>query len=293
MLFRRVFAGLSCLCAAGVCAQDAAIELRTTEVVPGIYMIDSANDVFVGGNMGLITGEDGVILIDDGLETIGAPLLNAIREETGASVDFLLNTHYHGDHVGSNAALAAQGATILAHYNIRKRMAESTGDQAYPDSALPVITYDDGVTLHLNGFTVQAVHVANAHTDGDSIIYFPDVNVIHTGDVLFNGMFPYIDLGGGGSVDGFIAALDRVIALADDETRIISGHGPLADRGDVQASRDMLADSLARVKVLVDEGRSEDEIVAANPLADYDADWTWGFITTERITRTLVQSLSR
>ncbi len=293
MTFRTIGTVAVALLASGALfAQEGRYRLKSTEVVPGLYMLDSADDQFVGGNMGLLIGADGVILIDDGLEAVGPALLAAIADVTGEPVDFVINTHVHGDHVGSNAALHGQGATIVAHDNIRKRMAEATGDSASPREALPEITYADGVTFHMNGFTTRAHHVAKAHTDGDSIIHFPDVNVIHTGDVLFNGMFPFIDLASGGSVDGYLAAQNKLIALADGDTKIISGHGPLAKRSDVQRARDMLSDAHARVKRLADRGMSEDQVVAENPLSVYES-WSWGFITTERMTRQLYQSLTQ
>jgi len=289
-----VVAGAALLLAQGVTlAQDAEIRIRSAEVVPGLYMLDGADDQFAGGNMGLLMGDDGVILIDDGLEVVGPALLAAIAELAGKPVDFLINTHAHGDHVGSNLALYNHGAVIMAHENIRRSMAAATGDEAAPAGALPSITYGDGVNIYKNGIAIRVIHVASAHTDGDSILYFPDINVIHTGDVLFNGLFPFIDLDGGGSVPGYLAALNSVLALSDANTKIIPGHGPLGGRADAQRARDVLADCLARVKQLVDEGRSEEEIVAANPLDLYHDDWNWGFITTERMTRTLVRSLSR
>ena len=274
-------------------AQDQPIRIQSTEVVPGMHLLEGADGRFAGGNMLLLTGSDGVILIDDGLDVIEAALLNAVRNIAGAPVDFLVNTHFHGDHTGTNAALQAQGATIIAHDNIRKRLAAATGDEAMPESALPVITFDDGVSLHLNGIAAHAIHLPSAHTDGDSIIYFPDANVIHTGDVLFNGLFPFIDLEGGGSVAGYLTAQDKIIALANADTKIVAGHGPLATRADVRRARDVLADSRMRIKRLLDAGRSEEDIVAANPLADYHDDWNWGFITTERMTRTLIQDMTR
>ena len=158
--------------------------------------------------------------------------------------------------------------------------------------ALPELTYTDEVTFHLNGHTAHVFHVANAHTDGDSVIRFPEVNVIHTGDVLFNQMFPFIDLDRGGSVAGFIAAQQLILSLADDDTQIIPGHGALADKADLQVSIDMLVDAQARVKALVDAGKSKDEILASNPLADYHDVWNWDFISTERMTETLYRSLT-
>ncbi len=288
----RASATLSLLMASAlVCAQEG-LSLKSTEVAPGLYMLDSADQQFVGGNMGLVVGDDGIILIDDGLEVIGPALLAAIAEVTGAPVDYVINTHYHGDHTGSNAALNDVGATIVAHENIRTRLADAEGADAVPESALPTITYQEGINFYLNDLAVQVVHAPNAHTDGDSILYFPDINVIHTGDVLFNGMFPFIDLDGGGSVDGFLRALDRVIALADADTIIIPGHGTLANHSDVQRARNALADCQTRVRTLVDRGMSESDIVAANPLESYHDDWNWDFITTERMTRTLYRSLT-
>ena len=158
--------------------------------------------------------------------------------------------------------------------------------------ALPEITFSDAVTFHLNGHTAYVFHVPNAHTDGDAVIQFPEVNVIHSGDILFNGMFPFIDLDSAGGVDGYIAAQEKILSMSDADTKIMSGHGPMASKGDLQSAHDMLVDVLARVKKLVDAGRSEDDILAENPLASYHDDWNWGFITTERMTRTLYRSLT-
>ena len=158
--------------------------------------------------------------------------------------------------------------------------------------ALPELTFTDAVTFHLNGHTAKVFHVASAHTDGDSVIHFPEVNVIHAGDVLFNGLFPFIDMDSGGSLRGFIAAQKTVLALADDQTKIIPGHGGLASKADLQASIDMLEDARERVWALVDAGRTADEVVAENPLADYGETWNWGFITTERMTRQMYRALT-
>lgn len=279
--------------AAAAQAQDEPLELRSTEIAPGLYMLESADDRFTGGNMALSIGEDGVILIDDGIEQVGPELLESIAELTGEPVDYLINTHVHGDHTGSNAALHEHGAAIFAHDKLRARLAAGTGDDAVPPAALPEITYSDSVTFYLNGIKAYVFHVESAHTDGDSVIHFPDLNVIHTGDVLFNRLFPFIDLDSGGSVDGFLAAQDKILAMADDDTIIVPGHGGLADRADLALARDMLADSRDRVQALVDAGMSEDDIVAENPLADYHDTWNWGFITTERMTRQLYRSLTQ
>ncbi|MDX1480715.1 MAG: MBL fold metallo-hydrolase [Woeseiaceae bacterium] len=284
-LWTPVAALLTCT---AVHAQNAELRLDSSEVVPGMYAIYSADEQFVGGTMALLIGEDGEVLIDAGIEQISEALLDAVAELAGDPVDFLINTHVHGDHVGSNAALHEDGATIVAHTNIRERL---LSDDESPAAALPQITYDNGVTLHLNGFTTQVIHVPNAHTDGDSIIWFPDVNVIHAGDVLFNGLFPFIDAGSGGGVEGYLAAMSRIITLADNETKIIAGHGPvIASRADVQRAQNMIVDARGKVKALKAGGMSEDEVVAANPLAEYES-WSWGFINTERMTRQMYQSL--
>jgi glyoxylase-like metal-dependent hydrolase (beta-lactamase superfamily II) len=279
-----------------VSAQQGEISFKSTEVAAGLHMLEGDGG-FAGGNMGLLVGEDGTILIDDSMPPFSDQLLSAVAGVTDDDVDFLINTHIHGDHIGNNELLGKLGATIVAHDNIRHRMVTDGVDSREgkipaPKDALPVLTFSDAVTFHLNGHTAHVFHAAGAHTDGDAVIHFTDINVIHTGDVLFNGIFPYIDLDSGGSVDGFIHAQERILALANDDTRIIPGHGPLASKADLQVSIDMLRDSRERVAALVREGLSEDEIVAANPLASYHDDWNWGFITTERMTRTLVRGLA-
>lgn len=263
------------------------ISFKATAVADGLYMLEGVGG-FAGGNLGLLAGEDGVVLIDDGLEQYSTKLLDAVGETAGAPVDFVINTHVHGDHVGGNAALHATGARIVAHDSIRVRMVDA---EAAPE-ALPELTFNNEVSFHLNGQQAHLVHLPRAHTDGDAVILFPDANVMHTGDAMFNGLFPFIDLDSGGSVDGYIAAQTRLIDLANEETRIIPGHGPLANRGDLVRARDMLVDAAARVQALLDKGMSGEEIVAANPLADYHDNWNWDFITTERMTETLIRALS-
>ena len=268
-------------------AQEQNISWKSTELAPGLYMLEGQGG-FPGGNLGLITGDDGVVLIDAGLEPLVAVTVAAIESLTGDPIDFVINTHAHGDHVGANEVLHGKGATIVAHENLRTRMVKDGSNRA----ALPELTFTDAVTFHLNGHTAKVFHVANAHTDGDSVIHFPEVNVIHAGDVMFNHLFPYIDLDGGGSVAGFIAGQKKIIAIADDETKIIPGHGALANKADLQAAVDMLEDAQARVKALVDAGKSQEEVIAGNPLADYEDGWSWEFITTERMTETIYRSLT-
>jgi cyclase len=275
-------------------AQDGEINFKSTELAMGIYMLEGEGG-FAGGNITFSTGEDGVVLIDDGVPAMTEKLMAAINKLTHHPIDFLINTHVHGDHVGGNEALGMAGATIVAHDKLRQRlladgMTTAAGQVPTPKLALPIVTFSDEVTFHLNGREAFVFHVAAAHTDGDAAIHFRDDNIIHAGDVFFNGLFPFIDLDSGGSVEGFIVAQERIIEMANDETKIIPGHGPLGDKKDLQVAVDMLKDAYARVAALVEAGESEDAILAANPLAVYHDDWNWAFITTERMTKTLIRA---
>ena len=268
-------------------AQESELSWKPTEVAPGLYMLEGQGG-FAGGNLGLVIGDDGVVLIDNGIEPVVDVTVAAIEALTGDPVDFVINTHAHGDHIGANSAYRSRGATVVAHDNLREQMIKDGSGR----SALPTLTFTDAVTFHLNGHTARVFHVAKAHTDGDSVIHFPDVNVIHAGDTMFNKLFPFIDMNSGGSVNGYIAAQKKIISMANDETKIIPGHGPLANKADLEAAVDMLQDSRDRVAELVVAGMSLDEVKAANPLADYHDVWNWGFITTERMTEALYRSLA-
>lgn len=274
---------------AAAIAQDAATAYKSTEVAPGIYVVEGA-DGFGGGNIGLLAGEDHIALIDDGLVPTAEILFAYIEELAGRPVDFVVNTHVHGDHTGGNAYFAGQDAIIVAHENIRKRLEVEPGPAGGP-GGMPVMTFADGVTIHLNGIEARIHHLPNAHTDGDAFVVFTGANVIQAGDVFFNGIFPFIDLDNGGSVDGYIAAQRRIIELADSETRIIPGHGAIGTRSDLERDLAVLLDARSAVKALVDAGKSEDEVLAANPLAEHHDKYDWAFITTERMTRTLYRDL--
>jgi glyoxylase-like metal-dependent hydrolase (beta-lactamase superfamily II) len=281
---------ISLLLAPGVLlAQDIATEVATTEAAPGVYMFSGANGF--SSSMALLVGEDKVVLIDDGMAPISADLVATVAELSDRPIDFIVNTHVHGDHVGSNATLAEDGALIFAHKNIRKRLVEAP-DPAGGEGGLPVVTFADGVNFHVAGQDVHVRHITKAHTDGDAIVFLHGSNVIVAGDLHFNYMFPFIDLDSGGSVRGYIAGQRRILKMAEDDTVIIPGHGALASKADLQAAVDMLVDAESRVEALVLEGKTEEEVLAANPLADYHDTWNWGFITTERMTQTLYRSLT-
>ena len=274
------------LIAGAAAAQDKEVNLEATEVAPGIYHIVGA-----GGNFTLQTGDDYNVLYDNGVPPYSDAVVDKVTELAGGPIDFVVNTHVHGDHTGANAAFAGAGSHVVAHENLRKRLAEKPEDAGGP-GGIPVVTFTDALTFHINGIEAHVFHSATAHTDGDAIIEFRGLNVIYAGDIWFNGVFPYIDLDQGGTVGGFIAAQKKIIALADEDTVILPGHGAAGTRAELQAAVDMLVDAEKRVEALVREGMSADEVVAANPLADYHDEWDWRFITTERMTRTLYRSLT-
>lgn len=275
--------------AASAHGQQLATEFESTEVAPGIFMVVGVNGF--SANMAVMVGDDYTAMVDDGIDDVSEQLLEHVAETTGRPIDFLINTHVHGDHVGGNAYFADNGTIIFAHDNIRKRLLVDNEPAGGP-SGLPVVTFADGVTFHLNGIEARVFHVESAHTDGDAAIYFPRANVIATGDLMFNNLFPYIDLDNGGSVDGYIAAQQQLVSLADSNTVIIPGHGEIATRDGLKANLDVLVEGQKRVRALVDAGKSIDEILAENPLADFHDAYNWGFITTERMTRTFYNDLT-
>ena len=245
----------------------------------------------LAATLGVSVGDDGVFVIDDDIAPLTPKVIAAIGSLTDRPVDFLINTHWHADHTGANQALAASGAVIVAHDNVRVRMA-ADGPKQSPDDALPVITFSDNVSLHFNGLEILASHPLNAHTDGDAVIQFIGLDIVHSGDIMFNGLFPFIDLDSGGSIDGYITALEALDQMVGPDTVIISGHGPIANKADVNAKLAMLKDSKDIVSKLIEEGMTLEQVKAAEPLAKYDADWSWSFITTERMTETFYRGLT-
>ena len=273
------FVALSALPAAA--QQDfSGVEIKAEKVADGIYMLTGE-----GGNLGLSVGEDGAYLIDDQYAPLTGKILAAVKALTPDPVRFVINTHWHGDHTGGNENMGEAGALLVAHENVRRRMAAGTFMEAFnrqvdpaPEGALPVVTFTDAVTFHWNGEEIRVFFVGPAHTDGDSIIHFVKADVFHMGDTLFNGVYPFIDVSAGGRIDGMIAAMDRVLKVATDKTRIIAGHGPVAAKADLQANRDMLAEVRDRIAKLKAEGKTAEEVVAAKPTADLDEKWGGGFM---------------
>jgi len=272
------------------------IQFKSTPLSPGMVLLEGVGG-FAGGNILLSIGKDGVFMIDDSMPPLLDTLNKKIEEVAGKPIDFLINTHVHADHTGNNVAFAEQGAHIIAHENLRANLLEKgvpgkNGLEKAPKGALPVITFSQHLALHFNDVDAHLVYLGRAHTNGDTVVHFTGANIIHAGDVLFNGMFPYIDLGNGGSTEGYIAAQKMVYDMADDKTKIIAGHGPLANKSDLKASIEMLEDARKRVQALIDKGLSEDEIVAKNPLEKYHEKWNWSFISTEKMTRTFYKGLT-
>ena len=271
------------------------VEIKTDKLGDAVYMLIGA-----GGNMGLSIGPDGVFLIDDQFAPLTPKIEAAIKLLTPKPVSFVINTHWHGDHTGGNVNLGKAGALIVAQDNVRKRLStdqfiEFLRSKQAPlaKEGLPVITFAQGITFHLNGDEIAVFHVPNAHTDGDAIIHFRKANIIHMGDVFFNGFYPFIDYSSGGTPDGFIAAVERVIAICDASTKIIPGHGPLASKADLIIYRDMLIGTVGKIKALVKQGKTLEDIVAAKPTADFDERWGKGFIPPARYIEMVMKGLPK
>ena len=260
------------------------VKINATELTKNIHMLTGQ-----GGNLGVFTGADGTFVIDDQFAPLSEKILEAIKSIGGNTPKFLLNTHFHGDHTGGNENFGKKGTIIVSHDNVRKRLVNGSfiaafGMKAPPASihALPAITFSDNMHFHINGDSVKAVHVANAHTDGDSFIHFKKANVIHAGDIFFNGFYPFIDAAHGGSLKGMIDAADAILSLSNASTKIIPGHGPLGDKAQLQAYRDMLSTAYVRLLKLKNEGVSAEDAVAKAPLADLEAKWGGGIFIGEK-----------
>lgn len=272
------------------------VQITTTDLGDGLYMLQGR-----GGNIGVLAGDDGVFVIDSQYADMAPGILNAIDTIAGDKPKYLVNTHWHGDHSGGNAILGENGATIIAHRGVRDRVTvdvtrdffgQENTTPAAPPEAWPVITFNDEMSLYLNGQTVRLIHAPAAHTDGDAFIYFEEADVLHTGDLMFSGMFPFVDITSGGSFSGYVEASQTMSDLIGDETRIIPGHGPLSAKTNITSTLGMLEGTMAAVQAEIDAGKDIEAVLDAAPLTPWVEDWASGFINEARFTRLIYADLS-
>lgn len=262
------------------------VQITVEKVTDHIYMLQGA-----GGNIGISTGKDGVFMIDDQFAPLSEKITAAIKTISDQPVSFLVNTHFHGDHTGGNANFEATGAMIVAHDNVRKRLA---ADPKTADAGLPVITFSEDATFYQNGDDVFLTHVHHAHTDGDALVYFAQSNVLHTGDTFFNGNFPFIDTNRGGSIQGDIDAAKKGLMLINEETKIIPGHGKLATKADYQNYHDMLESVHTAIAAAIETGKTLEEVTAMEIItSDYltDEESAKSFITGPKFRSTVYKSI--
>ncbi|MBW2208994.1 MAG: MBL fold metallo-hydrolase [Deltaproteobacteria bacterium] len=283
-LLQLIVLALACCHTAVAEEQFKDVEIKSIKAADGVYMLTGK-----GGNLGLSVGDDGVFLIDDQFAPLTGKIQAAIARLSDKPVRFVLNTHWHPDHTGG-----------IAHDNVRTRLSVDNFIEmfqmdapAMPKTGLPVITFNEAITFHINNDDIRAWHVEHAHTDGDAIVHFRQANVIHTGDTYFAGMYPFIDTGSGGSADGVIRAIDQVLEIADEKTVIIPGHGPISNRQELATYRDMLKTISESIKARLRKGASLEQIQADGVTADFDAAYGAGFIKNEQFVEMLYKDLSR
>ncbi len=271
------------------------VKIEVVPVAERIVMLSGR-----GGNIGVSFGDDGVILIDDQYAPLTPKIRAALAMLSDEPVRFVLNTHWHGDHTGGNENLGKQGALIVAAAGVRRRMAAGGFMEAFkrevppaPGVALPVITFDGQVTFHVNGYDIEAINLPPAHTDGDSVVIFKGANAVHMGDLYFNGLYPVIDYGSGGHIDGMIAAIDHVLPLLDDQSAVIPGHGPLSNKAELKVYREMLATLAPRFKKAIKQGKTVEQVKALKLTAEFDAKWGKGYFTPDEWSGIVYEGLVR
>jgi cyclase len=287
---------LAILLSGALMAQEdrfAKVEMKITPIRAGLSMLEGA-----GGNIVASVGDDGVYIVDDQFAPLSEKIKAAVKTLSDKPVKFVINTHWHGDHTGGNENFGKDGAVIIAQDNVRTRMsseqfmaAMKRASPASPKIALPVITFAENISLYLNG-TVRVMHVANAHTDGDAIVYFQTANVLHMGDTYFNGLYPFIDLDSGGGIDGVLAALKTGLALCNEETVVVPGHGPISNKAQMQAYLDMLQGFRDNVASMKSAGKTLAQVVKAKPTAKFDKVWGGAFIAPDVLVTTIYKSIA-
>mgnify|MGYP000362621327 CR=1 FL=1 len=266
-------------------AQNNEVVIKTHKLTENIYMLEGQ-----GGNIGVFVGNDGVMMIDSQFAPLTPKILAAIKNLSEKNIEFLVNTHHHGDHTGGNENISKLGTHIVAHENVSKRI---KANDKQSNKSLPVITFNDKLNIDINGEQVVIFHVENAHTDGDAMLYFTQSNVLHTGDTFFNERYPYIDLNSGGSVNGYIKAVKSALILVDDDTKIIPGHGNLSNKKAYQFFLKMLENLKTKVLAEIALGKTENDVAANTKLTKTydDLGYGWNFISSEKIRRTFYKSL--
>ncbi len=248
------------------------VRIETIKVTDGVYML-----LGEGGNIGVSAGEDGILLIDTQFAELMDKIKSALSEINPGPVRIVLNTNWHYDHASGNEPLGKSGSLIIAHVNSRMRMSSeqyfpdfNQTVPVFPEAALPVVTFKDSLTLHFNGDEIHVIHIKNAHSDADIVVHFRKANVIHSGDIFFSVLYPFIDISHGGSIDGMIAASERILAMTDENTKIIPGHGPLSNREELADCLDMLVTLRDRIGNQIKEGKTLEEVLASKPTAEFD-----------------------
>jgi cyclase len=268
------------------------VEIKVIKVAGTVYMLQG-----MGGNIGVCVGDDGILIVDDQYAPLADKIKAALKSISDKPVKFVLNTHWHGDHTGGNPYFG-ETAPIIAHENVRQRL-QSGGNITFlkmevppaPKAALPVVTFDDKLKIHINGEDIRAIHFPKGHTDGDIVVFFPQSNVVHMGDDFFAGMFPFVDLDSGGSVQGLIADIAQIIPMLPPDVKVIPGHGPLSTLDDLKKFEDMLRGASAAVAAAMKQGKTLDQMKQEKVLAGF-ADWGKGFVTPDRFTEILYNDLS-
>ena len=271
------------------------VEIKTTNLGDNIYMLEGQ-----GGNITVAVAKDGIIMVDGQYAPLHDKIKAAVEAISNKPVKYLINTHFHGDHTGGNEAFAKDGATIVSQVNVKNRLAAGTSNgltgaktPPAPPAALPSDTYTNFSKIRLEGRVADLKHIANAHTDGDTYVWFKTANVLSTGDTFTNGRYPNIDFANGGNIKGMIAATDAYLKLVNARTKIVPGHGPLADRAALLEYRTMLISAHDRMAKLVKEGKSEDDVVMAKPFADFDAKWAPTELASNNFIRVVYHSLEK
>jgi cyclase len=292
-LLAVVAVSLGCTLAAHAQQNFDNVQIRSEKLSNNVYML-----VGRGGNMGLSVGPDTTLLIDTQFAPLTARIDEAVKALAQKPLAIVVNSHFHSDHTGGNVNMGKAGITIVAHENVRRRLESPQfiefmrrTDPAMSKEGLPSVTFKQDMTFHINGEELYVIHVPRAHTDGDAIAHFKGSNVLHMGDLYFNGFYPFIDYSSGGTPDGLIAAIDRAIAIADDKTKIIPGHGPLATKADMIQYRAMLAGTIGKIKELVKQGKTLEQAVEAKPTAEFDERWGKGFIPPARYVEMIMKGL--